>query len=64
MQTDIKEIPYYNRRPPRPMTNVGFRIYEDQQERLQREFNGSASLLIRELLDKYFREQAKCRNTT
>lgn len=62
-QIDIK-IPYYRSRPPRPMCNTGFRIFEDQKQRLDKEYDGKSSELIRELLDKYFREQAKCRNTT
>lgn len=62
-QIDTK-IPYYRSRPPRPMCNTGFRIFEDQKQRLDKEYDGKSSELIRELLDKYFREQAKCRNTT
>lgn len=57
-QIDTK-IPYYRSRPPRPMCNTGFRIFEDQKQRLDKEYDGKSSELIRELLDKYFREQAK-----
>lgn len=49
------QVPIYRQRPPRPMTNLGFRIYEDQKTKLANEYVGKSSELVRILLDKFFR---------
>lgn len=51
---DLQDIPAYRRPADRRTTTVTFRIYQDQDTKLQECYDGSSSALARFLLDKYF----------
>jgi hypothetical protein len=51
-----QSIPYYLRPADRRTSITGLRVYIDQKQKLTDEFKGSASLLVRLLLDAYFKD--------
>lgn len=53
--SEPKLVPSYRKPALRPTTNCGLRIYEDQKRRLDADYIGTSSELVRILLDKYFR---------
>lgn len=61
MATDISNnpevVPYYRRPADRRTTIVPFRIYRDQKDNLEANYEGRSSELVRFLLDKYFKNE-------